>query len=127
MIIGLGLDVVELHRIKRILERHGDSFAQRILTELELREMPPAANALRVPFLAARFAAKEAAAKALGTGFREGVHFRNLEVRSLPSGKPTLSLLDTAQALAASLGVRSTHISLTHGRDIAAAVVILES
>ena len=127
MIVGLGLDVVELDRIARILERHGERFIQRILTPAELLELPGVLALNRVPFLAARFAAKEAASKALGTGFRQGVGLQTLEVRSLPSGKPVLHLLGPAQDLARTLGVTSTHISLTHGRDVAAAVVVLEA
>jgi len=78
------------------------------------------------PFVAARFAAKEACAKALGTGFANGVTMKSIEVRSLPSGAPTLLLSGRAQELANAMGAERLHLSLTHGRDVAAAVVILE-
>lgn len=124
MIVGLGLDVVELDRIGAALERFGERFLGRVLTDYE-RSRVPKRN--QVPFVAARFAAKEAASKALGTGFRLGVHLRNLEVRDLPSGKPEIHFLGAALERFKDLGGRSAHISLTHGRDTAAAVVVIES
>jgi holo-[acyl-carrier protein] synthase len=122
MILGIGIDVVELPRVLRVWERFGGKFASRILSPAELAFLPGDA----VPFLAARFAVKEAAAKALGTGFARGVTFHCLEVFSEPSGKPVLELSGPALELSRSMGVESTHVSITHGRDIAAAVVILE-
>lgn len=127
MIVGVGIDVCELDRVQRIWERHHERFFSRILTPRELEEMPRGATPRIVAFLAARFAAKEAASKALGTGFRHGVGFHTLEVRHLPSGKPELFLLGAAKEHALQLGVSTTHISLTHGRDVAAAVVVLET
>lgn len=127
MIVGLGIDVCELDRVARILERHGQRFAARICTKAELAEMRAPLGPAAVAFLAARFAAKEAASKALGTGFRQGVGFQNLVVLHLPSGKPTLQLLGPSLEIANNLGVTATHISLTHGRDVAAAVVVLET
>lgn len=121
-IVGIGLDVVELDRIQRILHRFKDAFALRILTEAELRELP----AKPIPFLASRFAAKEAAVKALGTGFSQGVLFQHVETLTLASGQPVLNLTGRAFELARDLGVSAAHISLTHGRDVAAAVVVLE-
>jgi len=123
MIVGLGLDVVELDRIERVLSRFGDRFLRRILTEQEKARVPKFPTA----FIAARFAAKEAASKALGTGFRQGVGFHTLEVRKLPSGKPEMVFLGPARALCEKMGVTSTHLSMTHGRDVASAVVVLEA
>ncbi len=123
-IVGLGLDVVELDRIQRIWERFGEAFSRRVLTQTEQARLQAGSP---VPYLASRFAAKEAAVKALGTGFSQGITFQQLEVATLPSGQPTLVLHGKAQARAATLGALRTHISLTHGRDTAAAVVILES
>lgn len=123
MIVGLGIDVIELDRIRRSLERFGDRFLARILTPFErdsLRGDVPA-------FAAARFAAKEAASKALGTGFRRGVSFQSIEVVDLASGKPEIRFLGHARARFLALGARRAHVSLTHGRDTAAAVVILEN
>jgi holo-[acyl-carrier protein] synthase len=125
MILGLGLDVTELDRIRQSFERFGCRFAAKILTPEEQDEMPEAENGA-VPFLAARFAAKEAAAKALGTGFAQGVTLHGMAVRSLPSGAPELMFSGRALEIAQAKGVLHAHISLTHGRDVAAAVVVLE-
>lgn len=123
MIVGLGLDVTELDRIEKIFTRHGERFCERILTVAEREEMPR----LAVPFLAARFAAKEAGVKALGTGFRDGISHRDVEVYAGALGKPLLRFLNAAKERADALGVTSAHISLTHGQDVAAAVVVLEA
>jgi holo-[acyl-carrier protein] synthase len=123
MILGMGLDVAELDRIRESMERFGARFAKRLLTEAETEAMP---KGDATAFVAARFAAKEACAKALGTGFAEGVTMHNIEVRSLPSGAPTLLLSGRARELAEAMGANRLHLSLTHGRDVAAAVVILE-
>lgn len=123
MIIGLGLDVVELPRIKRALERHGHAFAERILHPDELAVLP----ADPVPYLAARFAAKEAAVKALGTGFSQGIGYKDVYVRKLEGGRPELALAGAALERFRAMGAARAHLSLTHGREIASAVVILES
>ena len=125
-IVGLGLDVVELDRIQRIWERFGETFARRVLTETEQAHLSRAHAGSAVPYLASRFAAKEAAVKALGTGFRYGVTFQQIEISSRPSGQPELRFFGAAQKAAAKLGTQRIHLSLTHGRDTAAAVVILE-
>ncbi|MFW6324754.1 MAG: holo-[acyl-carrier-protein] synthase [Desulfovibrionales bacterium] len=122
MIIGVGLDVVELDRIKRALERFGTRFSERILSPEELAQVP----SNPVPFLSSRFAAKEAASKALGTGFTGGVTFHSLKISSLPSGEPVLTFKDGALERSRALGVNNIFLSITHGRDVAAAVVILE-
>ena len=122
MILGLGLDVVELSRMRRSWERFGPRLAQRLLH-------PSEQSALRAPqaqFMASRFAAKEAAVKALGTGFAEGVTPTDIAVQSLPGGKPELILYGKAAERAQALGVQRIHLSLTHGRETVAAVVILE-
>jgi len=123
MIVGLGLDVVELDRIAKSLERHGDRFLHRILTDAERASLPQNP----VPYLSARFAAKEAGVKALGTGFSHGITLHDLEIFSLDSGKPELRFLNAAHSRSLELGVTDIHISITHGRDIASAVVILEN
>lgn len=123
MIIGLGLDVVELQRIKRLIERYGAAFLDRILTPEEQQHVPPHPTA----YVAARFAAKEAAVKALGTGFSQGIGLQHIAVHNAPSGQPELRLYGPAAARMASLGATRAHLSLTHGRDTAAAVVILEA
>ncbi|MBI5520758.1 MAG: holo-ACP synthase [Desulfovibrio sp.] len=123
MVIGVGLDVAEIGRIRASLAKFGPRFVARVLTRAEADGMPGGDAA---PYLAARFAAKEACAKALGTGFAGGVTMKNIEVRSLPSGAPALTLSGAAQTRAEALGASRLHLSLTHGRDVAAAVVILE-
>ncbi|MCQ4161346.1 holo-ACP synthase [Roseomonas sp. GC11] len=92
MIIGLGNDIVDIRRIERVLERHGERFLERIFTPLERRKADSRTPALRAATYAKRFAAKEAASKALGTGFRQGVFWRDLGVVNLSSGQPSLRL-----------------------------------
>ena len=90
MILGIGSDIIDIRRIERTLERYGDRFIQRVFTEVERRKSDR--RAVRAASYARRFAAKEACAKALGTGFRAGVFWRDLGVVNLPSGKPTMRL-----------------------------------
>ena len=90
MIIGLGNDIIDIRRIERTLERFGARFIERIFTDVEQRKSERRAN--RAASYAKRFAAKEACSKALGTGFRGGVYWRDLGVVNLPSGKPTMGL-----------------------------------
>ena len=123
MIVGLGLDVVEIDRIAQALEKYGTRFLNRVLTDVELAQM----RGDRIRYVAVRFAAKEAAAKALGTGFADGVFFRNIEIDRQASGKPELHLLGSALDVGRALGADRFMVSLTHGRDTAAAVVVLEN
>lgn len=121
MIVGLGIDVCSIERMRRALERHGDRFFRRICSEAERtdlagRDMPTA--------LAGRFAVKEAFAKALD-GAR-GVGWHEVEVRRSPSGRPILELTGNAMAMVRTFGADSWHVSITHDAGIAAAVVILE-
>jgi len=90
MILGIGSDLVDIRRIERTVERHGERFLTRIFTETERARAERRAN--RVETYAKRFAAKEACAKALGTGFRRGVFWRDMGVVNLPSGRPTMRL-----------------------------------
>lgn len=122
MIRGLGIDVVELDRIEAALARFGARFLARILTPSERAALPP----IRLARTAGLFAAKEAAAKALGTGFAQGVAFHTLEILSDAAGRPALTLHGPAQARAEALGATSWHVSISHSRDTAAAVVVLE-
>ena len=94
MILGIGTDLCDIRRIERTIARHGDRFVQRIFTPMERRLAQQRANPAAT--YAKRFAAKEACAKALGTGFREGVFFRDLGVINLPSGRPTMELTGAA-------------------------------
>lgn len=123
MILGTGLDLAELDRIRDLWERFGRKFAAKVLTERELAQLP---ERNPVPRLAALFAGKEAAVKALGTGFARGVHFKCVEILHNPDGKPEICFLGEGLARCKELGVTNAHISLTHSRDTAAATVILE-
>ncbi|MER3420320.1 MAG: holo-[acyl-carrier-protein] synthase [Chloroflexota bacterium] len=113
-----GIDIVEIDRIARVLARFGERFLTRIYTPAEV-----ALRRGRIPELAARFAAKEATMKALGTGVR-GVAWRDIEVLPNRRGKPLLILHGTAAARAARIGLKDVDVTLTHARDYAAAVVV---
>ena len=126
MIVGTGFDLTALPRIRSSIERFGDHFLHRLLTPEEQSSMPAALPA-RTAYVAGRFAAKEAAVKALGTGFALGVGFQDVEILSLPSGRPELRLHGAALAAAQKLGARTWHVSISHERDMAGAMVILES
>jgi holo-[acyl-carrier protein] synthase len=124
MVLGIGTDMIEIERIEASLERFGERFLDRIFTAGEIAYCMRKKNAAES--LAARFAAKEAAAKALGTGISRGVNWREFEVRRELSGKPTLHWSGRAGELAAEMGVKRVSLSLTHSRDLAMAVVVVE-
>lgn len=125
MILGIGVDIVGIDRVRGVLGRHGHRFTERVLTAEEQaycsRHADPA------PSLASRFAAKEAALKALGTGLAAGINWRDVEVVRAPSGAPGLRLHRRAGEIAAQLGVQRQHLTLTHDAGVAVAVVVLES
>jgi holo-[acyl-carrier protein] synthase len=124
VILGTGIDVAEVDRIRQAIERHGHRFIDRIYTSSEIAYVESKAN--RFERYAARFAAKEAGMKAIGTGWKRGVRWQDFEVANLPSGKPTLSLHGVAAEVAANLGVRSVALSMTHTALQGMAIVILE-
>ena len=124
MIVGTGVDLCEVGRLREAMERHGDRFKQRIFTDREIAYSERKANLYER--YAARFAAKEAGMKALGTGWRGGIGWRDFEVTNLSSGRPTLAFHGKAGEIANRLGVRNVALSLTHTRDQAMAMVILE-
>ena len=124
MILGTGVDLAEVPRIRAAIERHGSRFIERIYTSLEITYVDRKAN--RFERYAARFAAKEAGMKAIGTGWKRGVAWRDFEVANLPSGRPTLRLYGVASQVARQLGVRHISLSLTHTAELAMAHVILE-
>ena len=123
MTLTAGVDIVELDRISRVLERHGERFLARIYTPEEITRY-----AERLPELAARFAAKEAVSKALGVGLNHmsthGIGWREVEVLPDPLGKPVVHLSGRALQLAEEQGLRDWAISLSHGRDYAVAFVV---
>jgi holo-[acyl-carrier protein] synthase len=124
MIVGTGVDLAEVPRIRAAAARYGEKFIGRIFTPAEIAYVERKAN--RFERYAARFAAKEAGMKAIGTGWRRGVRWQDFEVANLPSGKPTLRLHGVAAQVAARLGVRNISLSLTHTAETGMAHVILE-
>jgi len=125
MIVGTGVDLCEVRRIKAAMERYDDRFTQRVYTEGEIAYCNRKAN--RYERYAARFAAKEAAMKAIGTGMRGGVRWRDFEVTNLRSGRPTMAFHGKAAEYAKRLGVANVSLSMTHTAEQAMAMVILES
>ena len=125
MIVGTGIDMAEVHRIGQAMERFGARFLHRVFTEGERRYCDSKAN--RVERYAARFAAKEAAMKALGTGWSRGVRWRDIEVCRQPGGRPTISFHGKAAEVASKLGAVHVALSLSHTVEQAIAQVILEN
>ena len=124
MIVGSGVDLCEVERIKAAIARHGRRFLERVFTEREIAYAQSKANLYER--YAARFAAKEAGMKAIGTGWRGGVRWRDFEVTNLPSGRPTLQFHGKAAEYAQKLGVENISLSITHTSVQAMALVILE-
>lgn len=125
MIVGTGIDIAEVPRIRQSIERFGARFLQRVFTEGEMRYCDSKAN--RVERYAARFASKEAAMKALGTGWNHGVRWRDCEVVRMPGGRPTIRFHGNAADFAAKLGVKNAALSISHTQEQAIAQVILEN
>jgi holo-[acyl-carrier protein] synthase len=129
MILGLGSDLVDVRRIARAVERHGERFLMRIFTEVE--RTTAERRARRMETYAKRFAAKEACAKALGTGFRAGVFFRDMGVVNLASGRPTMALTGGAQARLAAITPKGyaarIDVTITDEGPMAQALVIISA
>jgi len=124
MVIGTGIDIVNIERIERLLVRWGDLFLERVFTEREIVRCRRQARPSEC--LALRFAAKEAFLKAIGLGYREGIRLTDIEVVNDPLGKPSLRLYRKAGALFQSLGVEQALLTLSHDRPFAVAHVLLE-
>lgn len=124
MIVGSGIDLVEIGRIQHSLDKFGERFLDRVYTKAEQAYCLRKHNAAES--LAARFAAKEAAAKALGTGISHGIAWREIEVQRAPSGRPSLQFHGRAAEYAKQIGVQNAALSLTHSRSTAMASVVLE-
>lgn len=124
MILGTGVDLAEVSRIRAAITRYGHRFTERIYTPEEMAYVERKAN--RFERYAARFAAKEAGMKALGTGWKHGVRWRDFEVANLPSGRPTLKLHGEAARIAGHLGVKAISLSITHTAELGMAHVIME-
>jgi len=126
MVIGIGTDLIEIARIEESIARYGERFLERVFTPGEIaycrmKKKNPAES------FAARFAAKEAGAKALGTGIARGISWLEIEVKRQPGERPTLHWSGRAAERAAVLGVARTALSLTHSRSMSMAVVVVES
>lgn len=124
MILGIGVDLVEVGRIRRAIERYGDRFVRRIFTDAEARYCRSCAHPEQR--FASRFAAKEAALKALGVGWQKGVRFVDVELSNNELGAPAISLNGRALELSRELGVERIHVTLTHHKDFAVAQVLFE-
>jgi holo-[acyl-carrier protein] synthase len=124
MILGTGVDLAEVARIRDAVERYGQRFIARIYTPGEIAYVERKAN--RFERYAGRFAAKEAGMKAIGTGWKRGVRWQDFEVANLASGRPTLRLHGEAARIAERLGVKSVQLSITHTAELGMAHVILE-
>jgi holo-[acyl-carrier protein] synthase len=125
MILGIGSDLAQVERIRESIAQYGDRFLRRVYTDQERAYASNKANSAER--FAARFAAKEAAMKAIGTGWRNGVTWKDFEVVNESSGRPTLRLSGAALQLAAAIGVERISVSLTHTAEAAFAVVIMEN
>ena len=123
MIFGIGTDIVHVERMRRNLDKHGDNFAQRILTTAEFVEFENKKD--KAAFIAKRFAAKEAAVKAMGTGFSQGLSLHHIGVTHDEAGKPILEFLETAEIFSQQNKIKQSHLSLADERDYAVAFVTL--
>ena len=124
MILGTGIDLAEVGRIRDAIGRYGDRFIRRIYTDGEIAYVERKAN--RFERYAGRFAAKEAGMKAIGTGWKRGMRWQDFEVSNLPSGRPTLRLHGEAARVAEKMGVKTISLSITHTAELGMAHVILE-
>jgi holo-[acyl-carrier protein] synthase len=125
VIVGTGVDLAEVDRIRAAIERYGPRFVERVFTPREIAYVERKSN--RFERYAARFAAKEAGMKAIGTGWRGGVRWQDFEVMNLRSGRPTLEFHGVAARVVERLGVKAVSLSLTHTASTGMALVILEA
>ena len=121
MIFGIGTDIVHVERMRKNLDKHGDNFAQRILTKAEFIEFENKKD--KAAFIAKRFAAKEAAVKAMGTGFSQGLSLHHIGVEHDNAGKPILAFLDVAESFLQEKKIKQAHLSLADERDYAVSFV----
>lgn len=129
MILGLGNDLIDIRRIEKIIEKYGDRFLERIFTDIEREKSERRAG--RIASYAKRFAAKEACSKALGTGFAQGVYWRDMGVVNLPSGKPTIALEGRAkehlEAMVPKGSIARIDLTITDDFPLAQAIVIISA
>ena len=126
MILGLGMDIVEIERLAASIDRSGDSFLRHVYTAREIEAAPPLSSKRRLEYLAGRWAAKEAVAKALGTGICEKCPMREIDIVNDEAGRPVIMLTGRAAETAASKGVAVWHLTITHERNYAAATAVCE-
>jgi len=127
MIFGIGTDIVQISRMKNSIEKHGLRFAKRILSDNEFSHFKDKTTlSMQAAFLAKRFAAKEAAVKALGTGFRDGISMTHISVSNDELGKPILLFTDTALEISQHKGVTHMHLSIADEKEYAVAYVVME-
>ena len=125
MIYGIGVDIVEIARVEKLYTDFGERFTRRILTLPEREEF--ARRGLKISYLATRFAAKEAVAKALGTGIGEALGFHSVQIVNSEQGRPEIRFLDTAVSMIAELNIGKSFLSLSDEKHYAVAMVVLES
>jgi len=124
MILGLGIDVIEIKRIRRVIDRHGDRFLRHVFTQAE-KDAAPTSEGLYA-YYAGRWAAKESVAKALGTGIGEACAWTDVEILRGPGGRPVLALGGRAEETAESLGIAHFHITISHEGALACAAAVAE-
>ena len=125
MIYGIGTDIIEIARIEATLQRHGERFIRRILTDDELEVF--GARQRSAVYLASRFAAKEALAKAFGTGIGEKVSFQGIQITNTRVGKPQVEFIGETRQFASQRGITAAHLSLSDEKHYAVAMAVLES
>jgi len=124
MIVGVGVDIIEVERIRRIVGSHGDKFLGRVFTDREIRYCRRCAHPEQR--FASRFAAKEAVLKSLGLGWQQGTRFRDVEIQTNALGAPAVELHGRTLQMSAQLGIRRFHLSLSHDKHYAVAQVVAE-
>ncbi|OCC15015.1 Holo-[acyl-carrier protein] synthase [Dissulfuribacter thermophilus] len=126
MIVGIGVDLVEIGRITKAYERWGRRFLKRVYADVEIEKMP-SSTVRRWEYLASRFSAKEAFLKALGTGIAHGLGLKDVWVVNEPSGRPRLSYSEDVGNILEAQGIKVAHISISHEKTMAISIVVLES
>ena len=125
MVVGLGVDIIQNNRIESIVNKWGDKFLNKIFTEYELDFIKK--HNQKIQRYASNYAVKEAVVKALGTGFRNGIRFRNIELKRDNLGKPFIELAGSTKTIADDRGVNKIHTTISHEKDYSVAVVIFEN
>ncbi len=125
MIVGIGTDIIKIERMQALFERHGKAFVERVFTEPERIEA--ATRSKPIEYYAGRWAAKESVSKALGCGIGKDCAWHDIHIRNTPHGSPEFTLSNNAAAKAAAINAKHFHISISHEKEYACAIAILES